>query len=115
MVKKIEVAAANAAGVGKGRCRYSALCVAYGPTGQPFTRAIKETFILWFDLILPLIKQQHPISYHIEDSWGQIYKDMKQQDERITLGKGLARAGGIAAHILVILSSLKWTPIPYNS
>jgi len=79
---KLEVAAVNAAGFGKGRCIYSALCIAYGPVGQPFTRSIKETFILWFDLILPLIKKkQHQITQLIEDSWFQIYKDMKQQDE----------------------------------
>jgi len=99
---KIEVAAVNAAGFGKGRCRYSALCIAYGPEGQPFTRAIKETFILWFKLVLPLIKHNSPILIHIEESWNQIYKDMKLQDEKISLEKGLARADGIAAHITVI-------------
>lgn len=124
---KLEVAAVNAAGFGKGRCRYSALCIAYGPTSQPFTRAIKETFILWFDLILPLIKQQNQIIEHIEESWFKIYKDMKQQDEKITLEKGLARADGIAAHIQHMgrsqsqynttqsLGSLNWNPIQYNT
>jgi len=52
---KIEVAAANAGGFGKGRCRYTVLCVAYGPEGHPFVRGIKELFILWFKLILPMI------------------------------------------------------------
>jgi len=112
---KIEVAAVNAASFGKGRCRYSALCIAYGPEGQPFTRAIKETFILWFKLILPLIKQNSPILIHIEESWNQIYKDMKLQDTKITLEKGLARADGIAAHITVILYSLQWKPIQYDT
>lgn len=98
----IEVAAVNAAGFGKGRSRYSALCIAYGPERQPFTRAIKETFILWFKLVLPLIKQNSPILIHIEESWNQIYKEMKLQDGKITLEKGLARADGIAAHITVI-------------
>lgn len=112
---KIEVAAVNAAGFGKGSCTCSAPCIAYGPTGQPFTRSVKETFILWFDLILPPIKKQHPIIEHMEESWAQIYRDMKQQDEHITLEKGLARADGIAAHILVRLYSLKWNPIQFNT
>jgi len=43
---KIEIAATNAAGFGKGRCRYTALCVAYGPEGHPFVRGIKELFII---------------------------------------------------------------------
>jgi len=111
---KVEVAAVNAAGFGKGRCRYSALCVAYGPTCQPFTRAIQENFVLWFDLILPRIKQ-HPTLCHIEESWSLMYNGMNQQDERITLEKGLARADGIAAHTLVILYSLKRIPIQYDT
>lgn len=112
---KIEAAAVNAAGFGKGRCRCSALCIAYGLEGQPLTRAIKETFILWFKLILPLIKQNHPILNHIDESWNSIYRDMKLQDDQITLEKGLARADGIAAHITVILYSLKWKPIQYDT
>ena len=40
---------------------------------------------------------------------------MKLQDEPITLEKGLARADGIAAHITVILYSLKWNPVQFDT
>lgn len=40
---------------------------------------------------------------------------MKLQDEQITLEKELARAEGIAAHITVILFSLKWNPVQYDT
>ena len=41
----------NAAGFGAGRCRYSALVVAYGIEGHPFARSIKELFVLWCKLL----------------------------------------------------------------
>lgn len=66
---KIEIAAANAGGFGKGRCRYSALCIAYGPEGHPFVRGIKELFILWFKLILPMERNKDPTLYNIEEAW----------------------------------------------
>jgi len=40
---------------------------------------------------------------------------MKVQDEQITLEKGLARGDGIAAHITVILYSLKWNPVQFDT
>ena len=43
---KLQIAAANAGAFGKGRCRYSALRVAYGPEGHPLVRGSKELFIL---------------------------------------------------------------------
>ncbi len=56
---QIEVAAANAAGFKAGRCRYTALCVAYGAEGHPFVTGIRELFVLWFKLIIPLVNKQH--------------------------------------------------------
>lgn len=70
---QIEVAAANAAGFKAGRCRYSALCVAYGPEGHSFARGLKELFILWFKLLMPLINRQHIILEKLDESWSKIY------------------------------------------
>lgn len=49
---QLETQAANATHIPKGRCRYSALCITYGPNCHPFARGIKELFILWFKVIV---------------------------------------------------------------
>jgi len=53
---KLETNAANAAGIPKGKCRYSTLCVAYGPNGHPYARGIRELFVLWFKVIIHMQK-----------------------------------------------------------
>jgi len=111
---KIEVAAVNAAGFGKGRCRYTALCVAYGPEGHPFGRGIKELFILWFKLILPMTRHRDPTLYKIEEAWSQIYIKMSEGQQSITLENCMSETDGIAAQVVVILYSLGWIPVSYD-
>jgi len=111
---KIEVAAANAGGFGKGRCRYTALYVAYGPEGHPFVRIIKELFILWFKLILPMTRNRDPTLQSIEEAWSQIYIKIAEGQQSITLEKCMSKTDGIAAQVVVILYSLGWIPVNYD-
>lgn len=70
---QIEVAPANAAGFKAGRCRYSALCIECGRDGHPFVRAIKELFVLWFKIVIPIVNNGHPIVDKIDQAWPLIY------------------------------------------
>lgn len=112
---QIEVAAANAAGFKAGRCRYSDLCIAYGPNGNPFVRDIRELFVLWFKIIIPLVNNQHPLLEKFDIAWPLIYNDLSEGSNRITLEKFLNRVDGIAAHVMVILYGVGWIPISYNT
>lgn len=112
---KIEVAAANAAGFGKGRCRYSALCISYGQNGHPFIRAIREPFVLWFKLLIPIIQHKDPLEKHIQKAWNLISEDIKPKNgSQITIANSLHKSIGIISHIIIILTSLGWKPINYN-
>jgi len=140
---QIEVAAANAAGFKAGRCRYSAPCVAYGPEGHPFARGLKEIFILWFKILMPLINKQHIILEKLDESCSKIYIELTSTEgqgkkkpiilrpqemyqlelwqpclelpnNEITLEKSLTKADGIAAHVNVMLYGLGWTPISHR-
>jgi len=47
------------------RCRYSALCIAYGPNGRPFTMGIEELFVLRIEVLVPLLS--HSDNLDLED------------------------------------------------
>ena len=66
---KLEVAAANAAGFKQGRCRYSALCIAYGENGHTLVRATRELFVLWLKLTLPLINNKNCFLDDLSHAW----------------------------------------------
>ena len=66
---KLEIAAANSAGFKAGRCRDSALCIAYGYNGHPFVRAIRELVVLWFKLLIPLVNSHDPFLVDLEGAW----------------------------------------------
>lgn len=76
--QQLEIAATNAAGFNSGRCRYSALCIAYGPTGLPFVRAM--LFVLWFKLIIPAIHNNQPIVQKIPIAWNTIKTNLSNAD-----------------------------------
>ena len=99
---KIEVAAANAAGYNQGRCRYSALCIAYGEQGHPFARAIRERFVLWFKLIIPLVKTKDKFLDERAVAWQLI------KDEKITLKDSLNKVQGVLSHVSHHISVLLW-------
>lgn len=66
----IEIAAADAAGFGQGRCRLTSLIVAYGVTGHPFVRSIKELFVLWFKLLALFIREGRALFlYKLSVAW----------------------------------------------
>jgi len=90
-VGKKEVAAANAAGFGKGRCRGTALCVAYGPEGHPFVKGIKELFIVWFKFILSMKRNNDPTIHRMEEAWSQIYIKIAEGQQSITLEKCMSK------------------------
>jgi hypothetical protein len=61
---QLERHAANSSGIfPRGRCRFTSLCVAFGPRGHPAGRVIKELFSLWFQTIT-LIIHKDPEFYH---------------------------------------------------
>ena len=79
---KIEVAAANAAGFNQGRCRYSALCIACGENGHPFVRAIRELFVLWFKLVIPLVKTKYKLFDELAAAWQLSKASVNPKDEK---------------------------------
>ena len=56
--RHLEVAAADASGFGQGRCRYSVLIIACGPTGHPFPTRHNFLFVIWFKLTSILIAEK---------------------------------------------------------
>jgi len=113
--QQIEIAAANAAGFRNGRCRDSALCIAYGPTGHPLVRAIKELFVLWFKLFVPAIQNNQPILQRLPIAWNTIKANLDSNTTEITLENSFHKADGILSHIIIFLTALKWKPISFNT
>jgi len=105
---KLEVAAANAGGFGQGRCRYSALCIACGPNGHPFVRAIRELFVLWFKLILPIIKTKDPFLEELATAWQIIKNHVNPLKQVLTFDKALIKVQGVLSQVIVFLYCLGW-------
>lgn len=108
----IEVAAADAAGFGKGRCRLSALTIAYGVTGHPFVRSIKELFVLWFKLLSLLIKEGRALFlYKLSVAWKCALEAHADHND---FNKDLNFVTGLISHLIVYLKALNWKPQNYN-
>ena len=56
--------------------------MAYGPEGHPFARGIKELFVLWFKILMPLINKQHSILEKLDEAWSQIYIELTRSDKK---------------------------------
>lgn len=111
---KIEVAAANAAGFNQGRCRYSSLCIAYGENGHPFVRAIRELFVLWFKLIIPLVKTKDKFLDELSVAWQLIKAQVNPDDKQITFKDSLIKVQGVVSQVVVFLYCLGWDPVRFD-
>lgn len=124
---KVEIAAANAAGFKAGRCRYSALGIAYAYSGHPFARAIKELFVFRFKIIVPLVNSRDPILVDVEGAWqttkitidtnppNPFYPGEGQGEIRVpfkapTFGNSLQKVNGIMSAVFFLVC-LVWKPV----
>ena len=115
LLGKIEVAAANAAGFNRGRCRYSALCIAYGESGHPFVRAIRELCELWCKLVLPLVKEKNKFLDEVAVAWQLIKAVVNPKDEKITFKNSLSKVQGVLSQVIIFLYCLGWrNPITFD-
>lgn len=107
---KLETAAANITGIKKGRCRYSTLCIAYGPNGQPFARGIKELFVLWFKVLLHMANTQPQVFADPANSFLLIKESILHKQGILTFDNMHKHIQGLISHVLVYLLALTWTP-----
>jgi len=123
MWNKLQIVAANAAGFKNGRCRYSALCIVYGPQGHPFVRAIKQLFVLWFKLIIPMYNNDDIFLISLDHAWSLIKIDVDPgscdfdyilEYKEPSCQNSLHKVEGVVSQIIVFLYCLKWKPHKYN-
>ena len=103
---QLEREALRCCGIPSGRCRFSALCVYYGPMGHPTARIIRELIISWFKL---LSKLDHGISIlDITQAWIRAKMNLAQCNFSIKQVKG------ILSNVIYMLHRSGWDPISYN-
>jgi len=88
--------------------------IAYGPEEHPFIRGIRELFVLWFKMLIPMEQRKDPMLLKKEESWSQIYVKMSEGRNSITLEKCMSTTDGLASQVVVMLYGLGWVPFTYN-
>ena len=90
----------------------SALIVAYGVTGHPFVRSIKELLVLWIKLLAVFIREGRALFlYKLSTAWKCALTAHASHND---FNKGLNFVTGIISHIIVYLKALNWIPQAFN-
>ena len=120
LLLKLEVDAAKATGITpQGWCRFTSLCVAYGPRGHPRARVIKDTLANWFQLVR--IKTGQQDIDEIGVAWARVKDDIlleynkrehEETSKRIT--DAARKVVGIMSNVILLLISLGWDPVAFN-
>jgi len=88
-----------------GRCRTTALIVAYGVLGTPRARVTRETIRAWFELLRDLGPDE---VNDVRDAWIRAKSHMLKHDFNV---KGVR---GIMSNVIYLLQKADWDPVAYN-
>ncbi len=120
MLLELEVDAAKATGITpQGRCRFTSLCVAYGPRGHPRARIIKETLANWFQLVQ--VKTDQKDTNELRAAWARVkdgilneYNKVDHADDNERYTSAAKLVVGILSNVILLLVSLGWEPTAFN-
>ena len=120
MLLELEVDAAKATGITpQGRCRFTSVCVAYGPRGHPRARIIKETLANWFQLVQ--IKTDQNDTNELRAAWARVkdgilneYNKVEHADDDKRRTSAAKLVVGILSNVVLLLVSLGWDPMAFN-
>ena len=109
-ILELERQAANCTGINAGRCRYSTLCIAYGPKGHPTVKLYRETFVSWFKYLQGVSTSLYKCQPEdLKEAW----------DKLVNLAKlGFATSpvaaqntvNGLMSSIIYLLLTFGWQP-----